>query len=203
MRWRRFGQERPQPMQGDVIIAINHICRLMVDICDLSEEQVCDVLELADQSSIGEANRALLFGYILRNKTNFIDNYAITDKIRDTIYHHKSYPDAKWALGSDEINKWEYLLQEIEARDPIQKYRWMFKDFCLESLGINRKDHDLPSLYREQLKIRSNALREIYKIHGINGIYELSQIVGCPYIVGGTYAHICKQKRFQRNIEYR
>lgn len=196
MRWRRFGQERPQPMQGDVIIAINHICRLMVDICDLSEEQVCDVLELADQSSIGEANRALLFGYILRNKTNFIDNYAITDKIRDTIYHHKSYPDAKWALGSDEINKWEYLLQEIEARDPIQKYRWMFKDFCLESLGINRKDHDLPSLYREQLKIRSNALREIYKIHGINGIYELSQIVGCPYIVGGTYAHICKQKDF-------
>lgn len=196
MRWRRFGQGRPRATQEDVITAINHICRLVVDICNLSEEQVCDMLELADQLAIGEANRTLLFNHIIQNKANFIGNYAITNKLRDTIYHHKSYPDAKWALSPDEISKWESLLQEIEAQDLIRKYRWMFKDFCLESLGINRKDHDFPSLYREQLKIRNNALREIYKIHGINGIYDLSQIVGCPYIVGGTYAHICKQKDF-------
>ena len=197
MRWRRFGQERPKATQNDLIFAINHICRLMTDICDLSEEQVCEMLDIADQISIGEANRMILFNYIRENKAHFIGRYTITNQIRHTIYRHKSYPDAQWALSTDEISEWECLLQDIEAKDPIQKYRWIFKDYYLESLEIDRKDHDFPAIYREGLRIRSKALREIYDIHGIAGICEFAQLVECPLIVGETYAHICHQNDFR------
>jgi len=155
------------------------------------------MLELADQLAIGEANRTLLFNHIIQNKVNFIGNYAITNKLRDTIYHHKSYPDAKWALDSDEINKWEYLLQEIEAQDPIQKYRWLFKDSYLELPEINRND-DYTTVHRKVLKVRSNTLQEIYDLHGIDGIWEFSQMVECPQIVGETFACICLQNDFKR-----
>ena len=197
MRWRRFGQARPQATYDDIISTINHICQLMVDICNLSEEQVCEMLDIADQLSIGEANRILLFNYIQKNQDHFIGNYVITNKIRHTIYSHKLYSNAQWALGPDEINKWEYLLQDIEAKDPIQKHRWIFKEHYLESLEIDRKDHDFSTIYKEELRIRSAALREIYDAHGITGIYEFSQIVEYPQIVGGTYAYICKQDDFK------
>ncbi len=197
MRWRRFGQARPQATYGDIISTINHICQLMVDICNLSEEQVCEMLDIADQLSIREANRILLLNYIQKNQDHFIGNYAITNKIRHTIYRHKLYSDTQWALSSDEITKWECLLQDIEAKDPIQKHRWMFQDFCLESLEIDRKDHDFPTIYKEELRIRSAALQEIYDAHGITGIYEFSQIVEYPQTVGGTYAYICQQDDFK------
>lgn len=201
MRWRRFGQARPQATYSDIISTINHICQLMVDICNLSEEQVCEMLDIADQLSIGEANRILLFNYIQKNQDHFIGNYAITNKIRHTIYHHKLCSDAQWALNPDEITKWECLLQDVETKDPIQKHRWMFQDFCLESLEIDRKDHDFPTIYKEELRIRSAALREIYDAHGITGIYEFSQIVEYPQIVGGTYAYICKQDDFKEILD--
>ena len=124
----------------------------------------------------------------------------ITNKIRHTIYRHKLYSDAEWALNPDEITKWECLLQGIEAKDPIQKYRWIFKDHYLESLEIDRREHDFPAIYREELKIRSNALREIYDAHGIAGIYKFAQLVECPLIVGETYAHICQQNDFREIV---
>ena len=197
MRWRRFGQERPKATPNDLITAINHICRLMTDICDLSDEQVCEMLDIADQISIGEANRILLFNHIREKKAHFVGSYAITNQIRHTIYRHKLYSDTQWALSPKEISEWECLLQDIEAKDPIQKYRWIFKDHYLESLEIDRKNYDFPQIYREELKIRSNALREIYDIHGIAGIYEFVQLVECPLIVGETYAHICRQNDFR------
>lgn len=200
MRWRRFGQTRPQATQEDIITAINYICQLMTDICDSSEGQACEMLEIADQLSIGEVNRRLLFNYIQENKAHFIGNYAITNQIRHTIYQHKLYPDAQWALSSDEISEWEGLLQDIEAKDPIQKYRWIFKDHYLESLEIDRRDHDFPTIYREELKIRSNVLQEIYDAHGIAGIYKFAQLVECPLIVGETYAHICQQNDFREIV---
>ena len=200
MRWRRFGQARPQATYGDIISTINHICQLVVDICNLSEEQVCKMLEIADRQSIGEVNRRLLFNYIQEYKAHFIGNYAITNKIRQTIYRHKLYSDTEWALSPDEITKWECLLQGIEAKDPIQKYRWIFKDRHLESLEIDRRDHDFPAIYKEQVRIRSNALREIYNTHGIAGIYEFTQQVECPLIVGETYAHICQQNDFREIV---
>lgn len=200
MRWRRFGQARPQATQEDIITAINHICPLMVAICDLSDEQVCEILEIAEQLSIGETNRILLFNHIQENKAYFIGSYAITNQIRHTVHQHKLYPDAQWALSADEITKWECLLQDIEAKDPIQKHRWMFQDFCLESLEIDRKDLDPPTIYKEELQIRSKALREIYDIHGKAGIYKFAQMVECPLIVGKTYAHICQQYDFREIV---
>lgn len=197
MRWRRFGQARAQATYDDIISTINHICQLMVNICNLSEEQVCEMLDIADQLSIGEVNRILMFNYIQKNQDHFIGNYAITNKIRHTIYRHKLYSDTQWVLSSDEITKWECLLQDIEAKDPIQKHPWMFQDFCLKSLEIDRKDHDFPTIYKEELRIRSAALGEIYDAHGITGIYEFSQIVEYPQIVGGTYAYICQQDDFK------
>ncbi len=197
MRWRKFGQARPQATSNDIIFTINRICRLVIDICDLSEEQVCGILEIAEQLSVGEANRMLLFNYIREHKTHFIGNYPITNQIRHTVYQHKSYSDAQWALSPDEISKWECLLQDLETKDPIQKHRWMFQDFCLESLEIARKALDYQIIYKEELRIRSAALREIYDAHGIAGIYEFAQIAECPLIVGDTYTHICQQNDFK------
>lgn len=201
MRWRRFGQAKPRATYDDIISTINHICQLMTGICDLSEEQVCEMLDSADRLPIGEANRKLLFNYIQENKAHIVGSYAITNQIRHTIYRHKLYSDAEWALSPNEMAQWECLLQGIEAKDPIQKYRWIFKDHYLESSEIDRRDHDFPTIYREELKIRSNALREIYDAHGIAGIYKFAQLVECPLIVGETYAHICQQNDFQEIVD--
>lgn len=197
MHWRRFEQERPKVTNEDIYESIGSICQLMVDVCNFSTSQIVDILDIADQQAIGRFNRETLLEFIIQHKERFTGNYDITNKVRSTIYHHKSYPESNWALTPDEIGKWEGLLKDIEAKNPIQKYRWMFKDSYLETLEINKAEHDFQKVHKITLEIRSQALKEIHDAKGVNGIIEFAQIVECQSIVGDVYAQLCAEDDFE------
>ena len=198
MRWRRFGHERPRTTRADLSTAVNGICRLLISICDCSDAQIGDLLELADQIPIGQDNRAVLFGFIVEHKDRFKGREAITDRIRSTIAHHKAYPEAEWALGADEIARWEVLLQDIESEELKVKYRWLFKDHFLDTAELGMKFTGVQAGQQAVLERRSEALTEIYQSDGLEGICEFSQRVAYPDVVGEVYAHSCVDGDFEK-----
>lgn len=198
MRWRHFEQERPKVTNEDIMESIGSICQLMIDSCNCSPSQIVDILEIADQQAIGRSNRETLLEFIMQYKERFTGNYDITNKIRSTICHHKSYPESNWALSADEIDGWEKLLSDLEDKNPIQKYRWMFKDYFLETLETNKAKRDFLEKQRITLGSRSRVLKEIYDINGFESIIEFAKIVECPNVVGEGYAQICTDDSFEQ-----
>lgn len=199
MRWRRFGHERPRTTRADLSTAVNKICRLLISICDCSDAQISDLLELADQIPIDQDNRAILLGFVIEHKDRFVGNGNITDQIRSTIAQHKAYfPEAKWALGSDEIARWEALLQDIEPEEPKAKYCWLFKDHFLDTAELGMKFTGVQAGQQAVLERRSEALTEIYQSDGLEGIFEFSQRVAYPDVVGEVYAHSCVDGDFEK-----
>ena len=198
MHWRRFEQERPKVTNEDIYESIGSICQLMVDVCNFSTSQIVDILDIADQQAIGRFNRETLLEFIIQHKERFTGNYDITNKIRSTICHHKSYPESNWALSADEIDGWEKLLSDLEDKNPIQKYRWMFKDYFLETLETNKVKRDFLEKQRITLESRSRVLKEIYDINGFESIIEFAKIVECPNVVGEGYAQICTDDSFEQ-----
>lgn len=191
MHWRRFGQEYRKVTYNDITLSIDQICNMLIENCDYSDSQVLDILDLAAQLYIGVYNREKLFNSIFQRRNQFIGNYTICNKLRQTIHYHKSLPDADWALDSAEISKWEKLLQDIESKDPIQKYRWMFKDDYFGMLYENRKLHAPSEIYTNAVETQELAVKEIFSYKGLDGVIEFAQIVECPYAVGESYARIC------------
>lgn len=197
MRWRRFGHIRPNVTPQDVEQAKKQICLLLIQQCNHSENQIINLLELAQKKVLGITNRKQLFDFIVQNKERYIGNYGIINKVRQIIHHHQSYPHAGWAMTAHAIGAWEGLLQSLEKKDSILKHRWMFDASYIETPEV-QSIYNIHERSKITLAIRSRALQEIVATTGYDGIKELVQIVKYPQTVGAVYAHISEVGAYEK-----
>lgn len=55
----------------------------------------------------------------------------IEKTLREELTHHISIPEAAWALSEKELEPYKRLLSDIESKNVVKKYRWMFEDIFL------------------------------------------------------------------------
>lgn len=201
MRWRCYNYTKGVVTCKEVRDSIQRLCKLVVSVCDESEEQICKLLNLANQKALGQENRDMLFEYIVIRKPIFIGNYVIINTIRNVIYRHKTCSDAKWALSKDEIHSWEVLLSELESENLLEKYMWIFEDSYVEIAEIDRKNLDRNEAF-EQVRIYKNrVVKEIEQAYGFNGICKFVKMVGCPSEVGESYAYSADATTYQQVLD--
>lgn len=201
MRWRSFNYSKPVLSHKDVNESVNTICQLLISICSKSVEQICKVLDLANQVGLGERNRYLLFQYVETNKHLFLGNYEITNTIRQTIYNHKTYSDTKWALSSEEIHKWSILLAEMESNNLLEKYRWIFKSVYIEVEGIDRRNLSYEEKNKLKCEFKAKIIQEIERAYGFDGVCRFAKMVDCPDIVGASYANSSNESLFIKILD--
>ena len=189
MKWRCYNYSYANITRREIRDSIKFICNLIISLCDNSEGQICKILELASQSSLGRDNREVLFKHILTYKDKYIGNFTITDAIRDTIYRHTTYSDTEWALSKQEIDKWIALLSELESDYLLDRHRWIFKNSHVDILGIDKRHCNWDDAFEQIRLYKYKALAEIEELYGFNGITEFVKKVGCPIEVGEAYAY--------------
>lgn len=195
MRWRLFGKYLDKFVKyNDIYVSIGEIIQLMVQSCDESETQICRMIGMSSQNILGEKNREPILDYLNRNYIHFIGNITITETLRHIIYDHKSLPDINWALPETEIVKYEKIMHLIEPAEPNRKYLWMFKKAYLETLELDRYEHDYTKRGKKVLDIRKKALIEI---GSIENIIEFANNVEAPSTVGETYACYATDEAFE------
>lgn len=199
LRWRFFGEYKNVSIQtSEIISAINNAVSLLVGSCDKSTVQICKMIDVSIQLEIENLNRGKILGFISENYQSFTGNLTITDKIRDVIYHHQSFPDAKWSLPETEIKKYKHLMSLIEPEDIMDKYKWMFKDSYLKTPEIDIREYDPKNSIEKTLEIRGQALKEIKEAFGFKGICKFANEVKIPAIAGEAYAQIAKDEDFYK-----
>src|SRR5205085_11898883 len=54
------------------------------------------------------------------------DRAVISGALRDLLNHHRTVPDADWALPAAALHAVEPVYHALEPRDPIKKLSWLF-----------------------------------------------------------------------------
>ncbi|OUC14738.1 MAG: hypothetical protein B0A82_10425 [Alkalinema sp. CACIAM 70d] len=109
----------------------------------------------------------------------------ICDCLRHEATRHRDFPDAQWAMPADLVQRLEGVFTRLEPDNPVDRYQWLFK-LNVELPGIRRQSWNEREEIAENL--RAEALQEILKAQGWNGVLKLAEQVTEPALVGHTLA---------------
>ena len=201
MKWRCYNYSYVNVSQQDICNSMTRLCELIISICDCSEEQICKMLNLANQQVLGNNNRQLLFEYVVAHKDSFIGNFAITNALRQAIYDHTTYAETEWALPKAEIDKWSKLLSELESTNLLERYMWIFEDSYVDIVEIDKRHLDREETYEQIHRYKHNAIAEIEQSYGFESVCQFAKMVKCPNEVGESYAYSANRDTYMRVID--
>lgn len=115
------------------------------------------------------------------------ERLLIWTKLSDFVSKHRMHPDAKWALGSDLVERVEKITHDLAPRDTLYLYRRLFsqREFNL---------YDKRGSWKEQqynLNERRNAaIQEILDHKGLQAVMDFAILVESPAKVGFSLGSI-------------
>lgn len=194
MRWRMFGKVKENSYQvAEVVNGCTHLITLLLQICRNSAQQIKDLLDISER--INSDNRAHIIDYLERNKEHIVcsDYEQICSHLRYILSRHRSYADTDWALPEEELVKYEPLYLFFEPLDIVEKYRWMFEDYCVDTLELAKEEDDK----REELQreLREKAVAEIYDKQGVKAVIGMGKNVRLPDLLGEALGAVLPEKK--------
>jgi hypothetical protein len=107
----------------------------------------------------------------------------LRDKLRGELNRHRAYSDADWSMPDDRLERLAQLLEKLKEEDTVEKAQWLFS--VRPNLPVDAHS------YNEVLnKRRTEALREIVKEEGYEGVVRFVESVDRPAEVGRVYASL-------------
>jgi len=121
---------------------------------------------------------------------------AISDSLRGLLNHHRTVPDADWALPGDELDAIEPVYHALEPRDPVRKFSWLFSSNvrlprpAAEMRGDSHIDAAWRANEKEAASQRQAAVAELLAAGGVDAVFCLAAAVEMPGFVGAAVAEL-------------
>lgn len=152
------------------------------------ENRLIDLIKNFD-SYTEEQIEAILDKFISLDAGYLTDDQRINilDSLRDTISHHREFPDADWSWEEALLKRLEEIYNKFDFTDVIRSSSYLFNDYhpsLIEPLNKKKFDHN----EREELlsKKRTCAVEQIIHEFGSDGIIQFIENVNLPDYVGNT-----------------
>ncbi|GHV90112.1 hypothetical protein AGMMS50268_06150 [Spirochaetia bacterium] len=164
---------------------VNEYANMLIELVKTNVEIIYDLIKLLD-------NNIYLPSEIFDNFLDYLGSEKIIsqsdefkqpifDILNNLIVKHRRYSDAKWAFKTETVNKLSEISEKIKPKNPLFLYRRLFANNDRMILDDNS---DWEILIKKIESIRSNALKEIYNINGLNLIIQFASTVENPYSIG-------------------
>lgn len=176
-KWRHFSDLSSPKCISVPVGNLKAITKLLLSCTTFSEDDICKLLKLSTNKWMS-CCRTEILNAITDIKDTFCESNKVEHTLRDELTHHLSNPEAAWALSEKELEPYKKLLSDIEPKNVIMKYRWMFEDMFLRL--PQKRETDFEKDYRKKQEIRDKAVKEILSERGREGIWELISVVKCP-----------------------
>ncbi len=193
MRWRLFERSfQPKSTWPEVFATHSRVLELMITYFNFSEKEFIDLLDKSQSKQIQPYDREKVLSFIEDN----LDNIKITDnsawhKLRGILSHHRSYPDAQWALPEEQLKRYNVIYKKLEPSDPVERLIWMFNDHWPGfPEGLDRKELSHRDQENLMLERRVEGLKSIYQEFGFEKVKELVKIVKETWIYGDVLAYV-------------
>ena len=176
-KWRHFSDLSSPEYISVPVDDVIAVVKLLLNCTIFSEDDICKLLKLSTNKCI-RCCRTYILNAITERKDSICNSEMIEHTLRDELTHHLSYPGTAWALSEKELEPYKTLLSDIEPKDVVLKYRWMFEDMFLRLPQKREMDFQKESQMIQE--IRNDAVKEILSERGRIGIWELVRVAKCP-----------------------
>lgn len=156
---------------------VEALTKLLLNCITFSEDDICRLLRMSTNKWMSCCRTDILDAITERIDT-FCGSAVIERALRDELIHHLSIPKAVWALSEKELEPYKKLLSDIEPKNVVMKYRWMFEDRFLRL--PQKREMGSKKEYQRKQEVRNKAVKEILSEKGRKGIWELVSVAKCP-----------------------
>ena len=105
--------------------------------------------------------------------------------LRFLVSRHRSFPEAKWALATDQISEIENVYHKFSPEDPILQCSWLFSSDAPLMDGTPAADFEKRDQRLSEL--RRNALALLLQQSGPKSLSRLIENAKDPFLVGVAY----------------
>lgn len=184
--WRDWlGEWREGTSSADYLKEIEAAAELIVRLVDGDPSRWIEVID--ELQSLPESYRDRLIDQLRTLPLNDIDPEArqtLAELLRKTIVRHRDFSDANWSLPEESVKALEEALARFIPDEICQRHAWLFAPW-IDLQGF-RGNYDKMQAQIE--KLQAEAVRNILKAEGFDGILKLAEIVETPGRVGTTLA---------------
>jgi hypothetical protein len=183
--WRDWAAEAPTPVTWAVLWAttVEVVERLLANVkSDASRwSELLDKLPSLQQ----EAQNRILARLEQLGPQEFGPEAlgTVQGQIRKLIAHHRSFPNADWAMPSSTLDRLDALYLRFEPNDLRQRSAWLFTDHP-ELTDVRMGDWDARDARLATL--RSEAIKQIFDDGGLPSVISFAHEVDQPFFVGFT-----------------
>ena len=107
---------------------------------------------------------------------------SLQTAIRTLLHHHRSHPDAEWAMESADLDALDAVYNALQPSDLVNANAWLFASEWID-LPDGEQTNEPESL-REQISIaQQNGAKAVFESRGTNGILNLIDTVHAPQTI--------------------
>ena len=189
-RWREYDEPQNDAITySDIFRQVNWAADKLIKLAaedpskweDLAENfvQLPDALRDAFIAWFGKADTAPL------DSNKKVQMWKI---VRNLVQKHRFYHDAFWALPPEKVDELAAIEVKLVPNDPLLKHEWLFGNGVHDAVG----DMETPWGEREKMieEVQSTALKEIFSIHGLDGIIKFLAVTSSPQLIGVLIAKL-------------
>ena len=106
-------------------------------------------------------------------------------RLRGQLHHHRSYPDAAWAMDARDLAALEAVYQELTPADPVAAHARLFDNWPDLPGG---EPHEYKEATERIAEARRTAVRAAYESGGVSAILDIAEAAEEPHQVGVAVA---------------
>jgi len=186
-KWRDWVPDSPTLItEQEYIKATTAILEWLISDAGTNITRWCSLIVAA--SSMTMEQREVLLQHLERfDPKQFSSNerVQICDCLRKETVSHRDFPDAKWAIPTEHVQRLEEIYARFEPEPLINHYCWLFKH-GVKLPGMRGSSWEEREKVVENL--RTEALQEILEAQGWEEVLKLSEKVKEPALVGQILA---------------
>jgi len=170
----------------------------VIRLADKNAKRWCEVLQHLGQfpyTTRGQFVQSLIS--FAESEIPDADRRRLSEILSEQIHQHRYFQDAQWAIPNDLLDELQLILDKLKPRSAALRNAWLFAQWPDRFF---RRNGTVEESDKAMEAARTDAILEILKDSGFNGIERLSEVAESPYSVGWSLANATNDQYFDSMI---
>ncbi len=181
--WRPWAQDGAStPTIGECERFVTELERLLHENAGTDAGRWADLVGIIAELSLEGRQKAIeLLSQQSEVLRQHLGAYDLWIKLRGELHHHRSYPDATWAMDEEDLVALEAVYQELTPADPVAAHVRLFDNWPDLPEG---QPHEYGEATERIAQARQAAVRTAYQSGGPTAILGIAEGAQEPFQVG-------------------
>ena len=185
--WRPWAEDGiPRPTLQEFHLYAGQMTKLLHSSVGADADRWVDLLGILSEFSPDDRSQTI---ELLSQQTKALKQHPgahnLWTRLRGLLHHHRSYPEAAWAMGGKDLAALEAVYEQLTPVDPVAAHARLFDNWSDLPEGEPRDHNEATERIAEA---RQAAIRAAYKSGGDSAIINIAEAAQEPHEVGVAIA---------------